>query len=289
VSKPNEPTAPGGWSSEGAEALLCTLPGVLSARVVARPGGIVDAVHLLTTEELPPEDATEMTVRALEARYELKVDPGKVEITRTKVATGMGLPRAGATRRPEEFPVRLRDIPGPDRRAEVPGGVGEAGEPAEAKGETASPAPEPMSPPSRSRERGRILLQGHEVELVRPQRVHTRVSLEWKGRTHLGEASGPDLPRPRLELLARATLQAIQGIVHFEAGDANSPPPIGLDLDGVRLVDAFDRTIALVAVHCQHEAEINTLAGSVVVADSVERAVVLATLQATNRWVRGRM
>ena len=288
MTQPTEPTAPGGWSSEGAEALLCTLPGVLSARVVARPGGIVDAVHLLTTEELPPEDATEMTVRALEARYELKVDAEKVEITRTKVATGMGLPRAGAARRPEEFPVRLRDIPGPDRRAEVPG---EAGESAGAEEETpateAAPAPAPPRPSVR--ERGRILLQGHEVELVRTQRIHTRVSLEWKGRTHLGEASGPDLPRPRLELLARATLQAIQGIVHFEAGDAASPPPIGLDLDGVRLVDAFDRTIALVAVHCQHEAEINTLAGSVVVADSVERAVVLATLQATNRWVRGRM
>jgi hypothetical protein len=239
-------------------------------------------VHLLTTEELPPEDATEMTVRALEARYELKVDPRKVEITRTKVASGMGLPRAGATRRPEEFPVRLRDIPGPDRREEVPvPAAGEAPPPA--------PAPEPAPASTPPPQRGRILLQGHEVELVRPQRVHTRVSLEWKGRTHLGEASGPDLPRPRLELLARATLQAIQGIVHFESGDAHSPPPIGLDLDGVRLVDAFDRTIALVAVHCQHEAEINTLAGSVVVADSVERAVVLATLQATNRWVRGRM
>ena len=282
MTQPTEPAAPGGWSSEGAEALLCTLPGVLSARVVARPGGVVDAVHLLTTEELPPEDATEMTVRALEARYDLKVDPRKVEITRTKVATGMGLPRAGGTRRPEEFPVRLRDIPGPDRREEVP---------VPAAGDAPPPAAVPEPAPARTppAERGRILLQGHEVELERPQRIRTRVSLQWNGRTHLGEVSGPDLPRPRLELLARATLQAIQGIVHFESGDAHSPPPIGLDLDGVRLVDAFDRTIALVAVHCQHEGEINTLAGSVVVADSVERAVVLATLQATNRWVRGRM
>ncbi len=288
MTQPTEPAAPGGWSSEGAEALLCTLPGVLSARVVARPGGIVDAVHLLTTEELPPEDATEMTVRALEARYDLKVDPEKVEITRTKVATGMGLPRAGQARRPEEFPVRLRDIPGPDRREEVPVPAAEEAPPPAAVPE-AAPARTPPPPPTAVPVRGRILLQGHQVELERPQRIRTRVSLEWKGRTHLGEVSGPDLPRPRLELLARATLQAIQGIVHFESGDADSPPPIGLDLDGVRLVDAFDRTIALVAVHCQHEAEINTLAGSVVVADSVERAVVLATLQATNRWVKGRM
>lgn len=280
MTQPTEPTAPGGWSTEGAEALLVTLPGVLSARVVARPGGIVDAVHLLTTEELPPEHATEMAVRAIEARYELKVDPERVEITRTKVATGRGIPRMGP-RSPEDFPLRLRDIPGPPRLDEVP---------------DAPPGPVPSSlvqeaATSRTApsEGGRIHFVGHEVEAVRPQRIRTRVSLEWKGRTHLGEASGPDLPRPRLELLARATLQAIQGIMEHERGEDESRPLMGLDLDGVRLVDAFDRTIALVAVHCQHEAEINTLAGSVVVADSEERAVVMATLQATNRWVRGRL
>jgi len=41
-----------GWTIQRAEDLLSSLPGILSVRIVARPGGEIDEIHLLTTTEV---------------------------------------------------------------------------------------------------------------------------------------------------------------------------------------------------------------------------------------------
>ena len=64
---------------------------------------------------------------------------------------------------------------------------------------------------------------------------------------------------------------------------------MALALDGVKLVEAFDRDFAMVGVNAIHGREIASLAGATAVEDTPDRAVILATLQAIDRWVRGRI
>ena len=64
---------------------------------------------------------------------------------------------------------------------------------------------------------------------------------------------------------------------------------VTLALDGVKIVDAFDRKYALVAVHAISGRDITALAGATLVEESTDRAAILAALQATDRWVRGRV
>ena len=61
-------------------------------------------------------------------------------------------------------------------------------------------------------------------------------------------------------------------------------------LPGTRgeVIEAFDRRFVLVAVHAMAGRNLSRLAGTNVADESMDRAAILATLQATDRWVRGR-
>ena len=107
------------------------------------------------------------------------------------------------------------------------------------------------------------------------------------GQEFVGEAAGADLPRSRLEISARATLQAVEAALASPDGPEDGAA-VALALDGVKLVDAFDRSFALVAANAIHDREITALAGAASV-DTPDRAVIMAVLQATDRWVRGRL
>jgi hypothetical protein len=62
---------------------------------------------------------------------------------------------------------------------------------------------------------------------------------------------------------------------------------VALTVDGVKLVEAFDRKFVLVAVHAIAGRNVSRLSGTAVADDSPDRSAILATLQATDRWVRG--
>lgn len=134
---------------------------------------------------------------------------------------------------------------------------------------------------------GRILFLGHLAEPEKAHRVRYQVQVEWQGKQFTGDASGADLPRTRLETVAHATLRGVEAAV--AAGRGEEQPMVTLELDGVKMLEAFDRTYALVAVHAIGGREVRPLSGSAVVDAAPERAVILATLQATDRWVRGRL
>ena len=109
------------------------------------------------------------------------------------------------------------------------------------------------------------------------------VSVEWQGERYHGEAGGPGAVRGRLETVANATLEAAKS-----AALANGAGDFTLTLDGVSVVTAFERQYALVAVHAMSGRTTTPLAGAAVVEGSPDQAVIMATLQATDRWVRGR-
>lgn len=121
----------------------------------------------------------------------------------------------------------------------------------------------------------RMLVFGQLViESPRPKRVKVRVILRHGEAVCEGVEEGVDEARSRVQLAARATVKAMEQ----ELVDA------GVVLEGVRVVDAFDRRIVLAAVHGVGGRSSQLLVGTCEVRESAEQAAVLAVLDATNRW-----
>lgn len=240
MSAPQEGRA--GWTILQAEQLLMALKGVVSARIVARPGGEVEEIHLLTTEEVTAKQTVRNVESALLAHLDLSVDHRKIS-----VAQAQGRPSAAE----------------PEPAVHI--------------------VPEP--PPGHTR----LLFVAHQVETERSHQVRHKVEIEWKEERFVGEASAADLPRAKLEAVAKATLVAVEAALAAEIEEVHTGRPITLALDGVKGVEAFDQRFVMVAVHAIAGREVTALAGATVVEESADRAAILATLQATDRWVRGRV
>ena len=112
------------------------------------------------------------------------------------------------------------------------------------------------------------------VESPRPGRVQVRVTLRNGEATWEGVEEGVDEARSRVQLAARATVRAME----------QELVGAGVVLEGVRVVDAFDRKICLAAVHGVGGRNSRLLVGTCEVKESAEQAAVLAVLDATNRW-----
>jgi hypothetical protein len=234
AADPGRGEEPTSWTIDQAEALLNSLTGVVSARLVARPGGIIDEIHLLTTKEVSPKQAVRNVESALLAHLDLKIDHRKVSVAQT-----------------------------------TDGGEGEA---------------VVLRHPARKME-DRLLFVAHQVETERSLHATFSVTVEVRGKRYEGEASGADLSRARNETAAAATLKAVEAAIADSVGEGE----VSLPLDGVKVVEAFDQTFVLVAIHAIHGRAITALAGAAAIDETSDRAVILATLQAVDRWVRGRI
>jgi hypothetical protein len=229
------------WTIQEAERLLLSLQGVVSARIVARPGGVIEEIHLLTTMDVKPKQTVRNVESALLAHLDLSVDHRKISVAQTQDA----VPEIPAP----EIPIKVL----PERE--------------------------------RQHHESRVLFYGHSMETERSNQVKHRVEIEWHGERYTGEASAADLPRPKLEAVANATLRAVEQAV-IQNLDENRQHP-SLSLEGVKVVDAFDRRFVIVAVHAMAGRDHARLAGTNLADESTDRAAILATLQATDRWVRG--
>jgi hypothetical protein len=112
------------------------------------------------------------------------------------------------------------------------------------------------------------------IESPRPKRVEIRVLLRSGDVLVEGMEEGVDEPRSRVQLAARAAVKAIEK----DLVDS------GVVLEGVRVVEAFDRKLVLAGVHGVGGRTSRLLVGSAEVKESPEQAAVLAVLDATNRW-----
>ena len=124
--------------------------------------------------------------------------------------------------------------------------------------------------------RRRYYFEDVEVRRSRVKGVTCRVTLRRGDDSFNGEAEGVESERSRADLAARA---AVQAILSAEGSERS------LALDGVKIVDAFDREFVFVGVTARWGRDTALLTGSCEIRDSAETASVLAVLDATNRWI----
>ena len=238
-----------GWSIPEAERLIRSLPGVVEARIVAAPGGEVEEVHVSTSLEVRPKQTVRNVESALLAHFDLRLDHRVISVSQLDIAK-------------LEAPPLVTQLP----TVQV------------------MPALEPGTDLVRER---RLLFYSHHVESERSNQVKHKVELEWNAERYVGEASAADLPRPKLEAVASATLQAVEQAIGQNLAEGSRA--VTLALDGAKVVEAFDRRFVLVAVHAISGRNTTRLSGTTASDESTDRAAILATLQATDRWVRGHM
>lgn len=77
------PATPQAWSAPEAEALLRTLPGVISAKVVRHEAGGIKEIHLLSTTEFAPKQVVRNVESAMLARFGARVDHRSVSVARS--------------------------------------------------------------------------------------------------------------------------------------------------------------------------------------------------------------
>jgi hypothetical protein len=234
-----------------AEELLATLPGVISARIVAGSNGAVEEIHLLTSTEVTPKQTVRNVESALIAHLGMRVSHKKIS-----VATSDDPHRPHRIASPSlELPVQNRAAP-----AMVP------------------PLADIKAPPTHGTGviGRRIYFEGLEVRRSRSKGVACRVTLRKGDQTYVGESDGMENERLRIELVARATLAAIK--------QAEGEERV-LALEGCRTIEAFDREFVFVGVTTRHGRDSSLMTGSAEVRESPETSSVLAVLDATNRWL----
>jgi hypothetical protein len=237
-----------------AEDLLATLPGVISARIIAGSNGAVDEIHLLTTLDVTPKQTVRNVESALMAHLGMRVSHKKISVATSDdphrpprpVTPGYGLPALHATPA-----ASMGGVPAP-----VP----------------PAPPPPAVAPPNHRR----LYFEDVEVRRSRSKGIACRVTLKKGDESFVGECEGLENERLRIELAARAALTAMKQA----EGDERV-----LALEGCRMLDAFDRQFVFVGITTRYGRETSLMTGSAEVRESPETASVLAVLDATNRWL----
>jgi hypothetical protein len=232
-----------------AEELLATLPGVVSARIVAGPNGAVDEIHLLTTDDVQPKSTVRNVESALLAHLGMRVSHKKISVATTSEPSMKRTPPQGSA----------VVAPQPQAQPVV----------------TVATAPAPMIEELPGR---KLYFEDVEVRRSRTRGVAIKVTLKKGEETFAGESEGLVNDRQRIELAARATVSAIA------AADGGGDVRF-LALEGCRMIDAFERQFVFVGVTGRFNRETVLLTGSAEVKESPEQSAVLAVLDATNRWV----
>ena len=122
-------------------------------------------------------------------------------------------------------------------------------------------------------ERHRVRFVGVERLARAEGRVRMRVSLEWGGALHQGEAEGEGGITLEMRTTAAAAVQAVQEL---------APEDLRLRLIGVKQIRAFDQEITVVSLF-RDTGPPQRLVGAVLTSDEPLRSPALAVLNALNR------
>lgn len=232
---------------ERAVDALEQIPGVLAATVQLGAGSRIDSARLAVAPEQPTD---EIHGKAIDALRSIGYDIDHPAVLVAPIGGG-GEPSASTPPRPAA-PESEAIQPAPEAVLAVPEGQ----------------APPPAW-------HGRFLvLDGVEVERA-DARVRCTVRLKRLGESFSAQVRELDTPQGRARAAARATLLAAE-----KAGEG-----VGLSLEGVVVQEFFGRRYVLAFVDGVTHRRFASLAGMMVVDQSLENAAALAILRAVERWV----
>lgn len=247
---------------------MATLPGVISARIVAAHNGAVDEIHLLTTTEFAPKQTVRNVESALMAHLGMRVSHKKISVAQSDEALR---PPKATPQQPMHLPPAAPSLHAvhatPTHSTPVV--------PISPAVAAAMPT-DRITPIGLPSQRRRIYFEDVEVRRSRLKGIACRVTLRKGEETFVGEAEGMEHERARIELAARAAIAAMRAA---EVGERQ------LAFEGCRVIDAFDRQFVFVGITTRLGRESTLTTGSAEVRESPETAGVLAVLDATNRWL----
>lgn len=251
----NGNAAEGSTLLRNAQELVRSLAGVLAVEVVPDGCGRLGSIHVVATDAFGADEVRWNVRSALLARFGISLEPGAIHVRCVPAP-----PR-----------VARAAMDGAQRAAPV-----DAPPPASTLAERAAlrmgPLPRPEPRPG---------LQGFELERRHPNRVHCRVVLTLGDHAYTGEAEALDTEDARLEAAARATLHALRAAA---GGSADT-----IELEGARETTIAGQSYVVAAARLFHGRSVRRLAGAAAVETSPEYTAALAILQATNRWLGGRL
>ena len=89
-----------------AEELLSTLPGVISARIVASGTGSVEEIHVLTTDEVSPKQTVRNVESALIAHLGMRVSHKKISVATSNEAKNPATQASANAYTPQPTPAK---------------------------------------------------------------------------------------------------------------------------------------------------------------------------------------
>ncbi|UCG86825.1 MAG: hypothetical protein JSW71_23510 [Gemmatimonadota bacterium] len=119
-----------------------------------------------------------------------------------------------------------------------------------------------------------VVYQSLELVAAAPHRVRFAVTLDVDGQEVVGQDEAAETSRARLQAAARAAVAALDKAL----------PRGTFQLEGVKIIEAFDEELVVAGVHVVDGRETRLLTGTAEVREAPEQAAVLAVLDATNRW-----
>ncbi len=167
--KAGSPIAGSVFPVSAAEELLSSLNGVMSSRIVTSGTGTLEAIHVLTSAEVPPKQTVRNVESALMAHFGMKVDHRKISVATTVEPakpwkSGGGSGSGSGAGQPE------REVPGVRRK---------------------------------------LTFEDVEVRRSRTKGMTCRVTLRKGEQLFHGEAEGFEHDRAWIDLAAQAALSAI--------------------------------------------------------------------------------
>lgn len=240
------------WSIAAAEEVLRSLKGVISARVVLKQNGEVAELHLLTSSEVEPKKTVRRVESAFITNWGMRIDHRTVSVAQSRWSVGDKGKKAKSSasflREPTFLVVDRPNLPSAELGQE-------------------------------------LRFDGHEVQLEPSGRMRVRVFLDVGGERFAGEATGSQKARSRLTMLASATVDAV-----LAARGGTDPMTnrhgSSLELEDVDVIDAFKKDYVLASVSMVGAHGVTNSAGAAPVEESLDRAVIMSTLQAAGPWAR---
>jgi hypothetical protein len=257
------------------ERLLCSLAGIVSARVIANSLGRLDEIHILASDALHPKQVVRNVESALSAGLGIVIDRRVVSVAQVRAGQFQPGPRQPDS---ETAAAELLEnlVAGEPREAPLPPAATEPARELPPRERAYEAPPRAEGSTSHEVQQTRYQFVGHDVRHQTNRETVCHVTVA-QGHEHFtGSGVGPSTPLGRAQAAARGLFAALQ-----TARDAQD-----LMLENAALVEAHGRTFVLIAAQSVQGRRTESLTGVAALQRSPEEAAILASLHAVNRWLR---